>query len=150
METIMKRVSFPKITKQIKDFVTNESGNLSTKSALIVWVAWVVTLWSSEALWFCEISPSGHFGWNTNGHYNGTGTFWAAVSNVPTDICSGQDVSYNYNSGCSTLTCNPISWVVNWHYNITPTCSSSVLSAHCNHVSSGSWSGWDWGGDSCG
>lgn len=150
-----KKLSFPKFKKKIQDFVKDESWNLTTKGAATVWVAWAAMLWVNEVLGACDISPSGHFNGNTNWHYNWTWTFGAEVKNVPDGSCNWTNTSYNYNHGCSTLTCDDISWVVNWHYNITPNCSTSVLSSHCNHVSSWSWSwdGWGWcgdGWDSCG
>lgn len=144
-----KTLSFPKIQKSIQDFISNESWSISTKWALIVWATWVMALWINDAVWICDINPSGHFNWNTNGHYNGSWTFWAAVSNIPSGSCSGANVNYNYNSWCTSLTCTDVSWVVNGHYNITPTCNSTPISQHCNHSSSWSWS-WSWGWDSCG
>lgn len=143
---IKKGFSFPSIKKSIKDFITDESGNISTKWAIWVGIAWAIWVGITQTLAVCDISPSGHFSGNTNGHYNGTGIFWAGLTNIPTNSCGGENVSYLYNSSCTPISCEPISWVVNGHYNITPTCVSAPISAHCNHLSSwdsGSWS-WSW------
>jgi len=146
----VSKTSFPKIKKKIKDFILDESGNVTAKTALAVSAVWVVWLWLNEAFaWTCSIIPTGHFNWTANWHYNWTWLFWAGVTPTSMVSCWWVNTSYTYDSWCWPLSCNPISWVVNWHYNITPTCSSTLISAHCNHISSWSWS-WDWGGDSCG
>lgn len=145
-----KEIKVPNFKKTISDFMKNESWSISTKSAITIWVMWVAAAWAS---WLvdaaCNISW-GHFNGVWNGHYSWSWTFWASVINVPNDSCSGTDVNYNYNNWCTTLVCSPINWLVNWHYNINPSCSSNVISKHCNHVSSGdSWDSGD-GWDSCG
>lgn len=138
-----KKLKVPSIKKSVTDFLSNESGSVSTKSALAVWVMWAVTVWASwivEAV--CDISPSWHFNGTWNWHYSWTWTFWASVANIPTASC--------WQVWCTPLACTPINWIVNGHYNITPTCSTSIITKHCNHISSwDSWDSWD-GWDSCG
>ena len=156
MEKLAKKsLSFPKINKKIKDFVSNEDWNLSTKSAVIVWAVWVATLGIGEVLAECTLGNQWHYNGTTNGHYNWSGTFWAtAVRWTPTS-CVWIGVNYNYDVSC-TIECSNIDWIVNWHYNITPSCTIWTVTKHCNHISSwDSWGddgGWDDGGgdDSCG
>jgi hypothetical protein len=167
----VKKMIFPKIVKKIKDFVTDESWNITEKSWLVIWATWVIALWvvawlneahstvnainipcTNTNTWpfnntqvNCGIIEPWHFNWSANWHYNWVkADFWA--SQTPTWTCNPG--YWHYNSTLGTLTCNPINWVVNWHYNITPSCSSSH-SNHCNHASS--WDSWDsCGWDSCG
>lgn len=157
----IKKMVFPKIKKKIKNLIIDESWNITEKSWLVIWATWAIALWLSIGLnevssasniacsdgWICWKLNSWHFNWNTNWHYNWSqANYWASITPTPKACDAGL---WHYNSSITPINCNPISWVINWHYNITPTCSSSHAN-HCNHISS--WDSWDWwdGWDSCG
>lgn len=145
-----KELKIPNFKKSISDFLKNESGNVSTSSAITLWALWIASVALSDIAWAVCNQSWWHYNWTTNWHYSWSGTFWATITNVANGVCLGSDVNYTYQNWCTTLTCNPINGIVNGHYNITPSCSSTPISKHCNHISSwDSWDSWD-GWDSCG
>lgn len=114
-----KKKIFPKLQKKLKDFLTDESGEITKKDALGI-AAGAALLASAES-----IEAAGH------------SSSW--TPSLPTNW---SNLTIMNNS-----TCSHVSGIVNWHLSQTPSVSSSATihthNSHWSHGSHGShWSRW--------
>ena len=145
--------TFPKFTKKLSSFLTDESGKITKKHALglSAWAAMLATLevadahvWTSthtHSIWFTCGSPDVDISETINWHFswNQWGTAVATCNPSP----------YSPWAVTNTATCNPVVWhssgIVNGHYNTATTASalrppvdSYNQVGHCSHGSHGS------------
>lgn len=110
-----KKKIFPKLQKKLKDFLTDESGEITKKDALGI-AAGAALLASAESV--------------SAGHIN----YWTPW--LPT-------VNWNQVVSVSNSTCSHVSWIVNGHISQTPKVSASQTLHTHNNWHSSHWS-WGW------
>lgn len=118
-----KKKLFPKLKKQISDFLADESGEITKKDAL--WIAAGATILAGV--------ESVEANWNTT-------YWWSPALPQPT----------NWATLVSNPICSHVSWIVNGHISQTPWIDSSKswwvyrwVATHTSHGSHGShWSRW--------
>lgn len=120
----LKKKIFPKITKKIKSFLTDESGKITKKDAL--WLAAWAMLIGSADIADAATTHYSHVSWST--------TYSEFTISYDTWACN----------------VNHASWIVNGHYSGTPSATLNGawvtgISWHASHASSWSWSG-SWSG----
>jgi len=95
-----KKKSFPKLSKKLKWFVTDESWKISKRDAL--WLsAWAVLLWWVEESFANICNHSNSFSWWATRY-----SPWGVVTAIWAPI--------------SWINTAPVSWWVNWHMSLTP------------------------------
>ncbi len=122
-----KKDKFPKLKKSLKNFLTDESGKITKKDALWLWIG-AAMIWSIEQVSAAHCSSSGAHGNKTYSspwvsHGNDT-TWW----------------SRNFNMTANGIqSCQHGSGIVNGHYSSTPSGQwNARFSWHANHGSHGS------------
>jgi len=112
----MKNIKIlPKLKKKLNWFLTDESGKITKKDALLL------STWALLFSWIDNVFAGHSNNWTPYKPENSTVTV------------------------INSAYCNHSSWVVNWHYSATPNVNyNSTLYTHSSHSSSWSWSGGPW------
>lgn len=123
---------FPKLSKKIQSFLTDESGKITKKQAFWVWIVWTLSsLESSQAGWW------GYTYISNWGHLNTT-SWWYHANAQPSTWCYPvYDYWVGYNGHYSN-----IAWPASYWWSL----GHGSHGSHGSHYNDPSWSG-TWSGD---
>ena len=127
---------FPQVNKSIQRFLTEESGRITKKDALWIWVGIVLIAWVGDAV-------AGH----GSSYPTSTNPVWADPFPSNSDVYSapGRTLTNTWTI-VNSATCNHASGIVNGHYSNVPSVNIAseqidYTKTHSSHGSHGS-GGW--------